>query len=543
MNKKGFTLIELLAVIVLLAIIALIATPIVIGMIENTKKSASEQSAYGYVEAVEKRIALSDVDDEKYPSVFEKNITYSIGEASLNSVSVKGTKPISGTVSVGSNRAVESATLCINGYRIIYSDNKAYASGKCSTKIYTEGLLNGTDPVLGINMIPVTISNDGTVKYADVYEKWYSYEDKNWANVVMLSGGKYNVGDTIPESSIESYFVWIPRYKYKIFDLGNYTNILTGKPGSSNSKTIEIEFESKDKTPSTGITLNSWITHTAFRTLDTNGIWVGKYETGYKGATSTVAAQVTSADASKIIIKPDTYSWRNNTIYNMFVSSLNYSSNNGSHMMKNTEWGAVTYLSNSKYGINKEININNNSSYKTGYSATESAVQSTNPGVNGTTSSVTLGYNTSTGYKASTTGNISGIYDMSGGAWEYVAAYVSGRLGTSGFTTSGSTNISQYNSKYFDIYPADSTISSYNKRILGDATGELGPFYNYADSDGYNRYHNSWYSDLSNFVDSTSSWFIRGSGYDNGNLAGQYYFYALGGVSYLSLGHRIVLSK
>ena len=57
MKKKGFTLVELLAVIVILAIIALIATPIILGVIETSKKGASENSALGYLDAVEKQIA------------------------------------------------------------------------------------------------------------------------------------------------------------------------------------------------------------------------------------------------------------------------------------------------------------------------------------------------------------------------------------------------------------------------------------------------------------------------------------------------------
>jgi len=43
--KKGFTLIELLAVIVILAIIALIATPIILGIINDARHSAKERSA------------------------------------------------------------------------------------------------------------------------------------------------------------------------------------------------------------------------------------------------------------------------------------------------------------------------------------------------------------------------------------------------------------------------------------------------------------------------------------------------------------------
>ena len=56
MKKKGFTLVELLAVIVILAIIAIIATPIILGVIETAKKGAAEQSALGYIDAVEKQI-------------------------------------------------------------------------------------------------------------------------------------------------------------------------------------------------------------------------------------------------------------------------------------------------------------------------------------------------------------------------------------------------------------------------------------------------------------------------------------------------------
>ena len=51
MNNKGFTLIELLAVIVILAIIALISTPIIIGVIENARNKAAVNSAYGVIDA------------------------------------------------------------------------------------------------------------------------------------------------------------------------------------------------------------------------------------------------------------------------------------------------------------------------------------------------------------------------------------------------------------------------------------------------------------------------------------------------------------
>ena len=59
MKNKGFTLIELLAVIVILAIIALIATPIVLGIIEDSKESANRVSAQYIIDSVEKAWAIA----------------------------------------------------------------------------------------------------------------------------------------------------------------------------------------------------------------------------------------------------------------------------------------------------------------------------------------------------------------------------------------------------------------------------------------------------------------------------------------------------
>ncbi len=51
MNKKGLTLIELLSVMVVLAVVSLISIPIVKGIIENSRKEALRNSAYGIIEA------------------------------------------------------------------------------------------------------------------------------------------------------------------------------------------------------------------------------------------------------------------------------------------------------------------------------------------------------------------------------------------------------------------------------------------------------------------------------------------------------------
>ncbi len=84
----------------------------------------------------------------------------------------------------------------------------------------------------------------------------------------------------------------------------------------------------------------------------------------------------------------------------------------------------------------------------------------------GISSDITLPYNTETGYLASTTGNITGIYDMSGGSWEYVmgvmmdqngtplsgrnASFNTGFIGGYGEGGSFTTGLSFPDSKYYD---------------------------------------------------------------------------------------------
>ena len=101
---------------------------------------------------------------------------------------------------------------------------------KCSlyfTDKYIEPILNGTDPILQDPLIPVTIDDNGTVRKADLSSEWYDYETKKWANAVIIEDEtkSYASGEIIPEENIESYFVWIPKYHYQLWDLGNYDSL------------------------------------------------------------------------------------------------------------------------------------------------------------------------------------------------------------------------------------------------------------------------------------------------------------------------------
>ena len=419
---------------------------------------------------------------------------------------------------------------------------------------YSESILNGTDPVLKDNLVPIVIASDGTVTKADVKKKWYKYENKEWANAVILKDETktYNNGDTIPEDNIESYFVWIPRYKYQIFDEGNYTGLTSIQ---NKVQTINVVFENKDTTPSNGTTKGSYLTHPAFTSFDSNGFWVGKFETGYDGATSNSAAVVNSVDISKIIIKPNVYSWRNMTVGNMFKNSYDYQRSLDSHMMKNTEWGSVAYLQHSIYGSQASVRINNNEAYITGYASTIEPTtgptssststnrhESTSLGVDGT---YTVNYLNSKSSVASTTGNKSGIYDMAGGSWEYVAGYTTGATTVGG--NSGITSIYQdffTNStytKYWDKYTS-TTNTQFNNRILGDATGEMGPFGNEKDPDSGTRQKSSWYGDFANFAFSSLPWFSRGCYWYYGTESGAFAFGSNSGTTNTLYSFRIVLT-
>ena len=142
-----------------------------------------------------------------------------------------------------------------------------------------------------------------------------------------------------------------------------------------------------------------------------------------------------------------------------------------------------------------DITINDNNSYYTG---------------GGTCAS----YKTNIGQ--STTGNINGVYDMSGGADEYVMGNYAKTTGSSGLTISGVP------AEHIDIYSGTSVAASH----LGDALGET----------------SGWYSDYANFVSSSFPWFKRGGYYGDGDDAGVFIFYGGTGAGYTGDGFRVALS-
>ena len=166
-KNKGFTLVELLAVIVILALIALIATPIILNVINDAKKQAAKDSAYGYMDAVEKYIVSSELEDKSI-----KDRTYSVEELNNMGVSVKGSTPDNGNIEI-KNSSVKSYDIGIDGYVV--------SNGKVEKVSTTKSFKNGTavyyNPVSREKCTGYTEANSTTGKNSGCM-KWYVFNDK-----------------------------------------------------------------------------------------------------------------------------------------------------------------------------------------------------------------------------------------------------------------------------------------------------------------------------------------------------------------------------
>ena len=382
------------------------------------------------------------------------------------------------------------------------------------TPVYTD-TSGANAPVLAEGMIPVVYDEGlGYWIKADINAGWYNYTDKIWANAVMVKtdategvecskSRSYYMNapayTPVKEDDILAYFVWIPRYKYKLFNAtyarGTSAQVIdvTFENGTSTTGNVTCTYDTSGNETCQNKANGNWYTHPAFTLGDTElkGIWVGKFET--MGSTTTPT------------VKPGLYSVTAKTVSSMYNASklfrsTDYLTTNGanesdSHMMKNIEWGAVAYLKQSIYGLGiTDITINS-SAYTTG-------------GGSGTSYKTNIGQ--------STTGNITGVYDMSGGSYEYVMGNYNKQAGNSGLT------ISTVPTQYIDIYSGTSVSASH----LGDALGETA----------------GWYSDYYPNFDSSNPWFYRGGFSSEGVSAGVFSFFVDTGEGNLNYAFRVVLS-
>ncbi len=448
---------------------------------------------------------------------------------------------------------------------------------------------------------------------------WYNYDEKKWANVETEDG---------------SMWVWIPRFAYKINSESKTVDVkfLIGTTDKYFDEKGE-EHSAKRVTESGADTSTDFYVHPAFTNesglttpyknggwdRELRGIWVAKFEAGYAQGNNTATVRATKltynqstvwggekeTEADGLITARNwldgEYSSTETKIkYPVFMGktySMNYINNNDifllakeissagnpyglsttadSHMMKDSEWGAVAYLSQSKYGLNganivvNNVNLNSggklrtSSEGKTGVesvyamtgvttndaeekskviSGTQEIVNKIN-GVTGNKPTIEEGIYTweqKTGTGASSTGTIYGIYDLSGGLAERTATYVANEhfnLNTNGASLTDSENKAK-RTKYTMVYKKgtnDLQKENYdaNKDVFGNAIGETST--KYAGEKSY------WYNDYSSFVSVESPFSVRGGDWNCGDFAGLFYFSRNDGNGGYPYGFRAVL--
>ena len=114
-RENGFTLIELLAIIVILAIIAVITVPIILNIIDNSKKGAAKDSAYGYKDAINKFYVSKLSGDKNYTI---PNNSYTIANLKTMGVSASGKEPGTNSWITIENNNVVAGCLEFDEYKV-----------------------------------------------------------------------------------------------------------------------------------------------------------------------------------------------------------------------------------------------------------------------------------------------------------------------------------------------------------------------------------------------------------------------------------------
>lgn len=449
---------------------------------------------------------ICNVEGEKIDSSKTLNCTYPIGQNYIYEYKIGDNYEIN-EGSILTKKITEKSKINLRVRR----ENEIITSLTVDIK-NIDNIINSAYPELLENMIPVVYDNVNKVyRKADKDSIYWDYQNKIWANAVMVKKYKNSeddlsksreyylseesVDNVIYENDIVGYFVWIPRFKYKLF------NVL----GANSSKqVIDITFTNASETESLSKNLyqnGDYINHPAFTfgSEEIKGFWVSKYPASFDVSSTcyknTNITNCNKSDDSNLYFLPNRKPITNISIANAFNLALNlknsplYLTNGNSHLLKNTEWGAVTYLASSIYGTDVAPNTSNV---------------------------------TSNNVLNSTTGNMSGVFDMSGLMYEMVMGNYNKDTGLDENTNSEFEpygKIEFPSDTYYDLY----TSITEKGMILGDATSEV----------------KGWNGGTSTFINGSNPFFIRG-GKNNLN-ASIYSFDSYSGNARDDVTFRVVL--
>ena len=474
--------------------------------------------------------------------------------------------------------------------------NKYVENGRWDGKVNKPELMTGMS---AIKFTDPTDSAEGTtVDTTSNDTEWYNYENKKWANAKTEDGSMWV---WIPRYAYRIHKEnGVETQKFDIVFLVGLTDnyydengkLQTAQRQTSENQTIVTNGDAYTVHPA--FTNESSINYAnGGWDKELAGIWVAKFEAGYASGNNSATVKASSVNYSQdtayvpavetgtttktatarnwldgeygsttTAIKYPTFQGltysmnyiNHNDAYRISkvltesgnIYGLN-SSSTDSHLMKNSEWGAVVYLSQSKYGLDgtniliNDITLNN--STKSIYAVTGCAASTSDSNgnittidaLNNRTQSGVYVWTQKNGVGASSTGTIYGIYDLSGGLWERTASILNN--GNEEAAVNGSLVLKSLNngksSKYVTVYPHDPTkdntsisnteienaiIANYNKntKIYGDAIRETST---------YGIGQTGWYIDYSYFIGLNQPFLVRGS-----------YYYGSSGAGLFSMG-------
>ena len=462
--------------------------------IEMSKQASSDQKSVTITVTVTNNVGTVDSIELYGPSGEQitgnlngKTATFTVNSNGEYTTKVKATtdgkqRSASGKIEV--NEIVVEFSTKFGRIEVIWIDQQ---NNVIENPLSPESSLMGMTPVKWEGTTESTAKSDNS-------DGWYNY--------VAGTGTEDNLNSHWANAKDgDNYFVWIPRYAYRITYYNN-SDVVTGYYDGRGM--VDTQGNQKyaldagvETVESNG---KSYIVHPAFETNldlggwsgDLAGIWVGKYETSGSSSDMKIIPNTPP-------IKTEQHDFQ--SAGRFYTYGQNYDRAKESHLMKNSEWGAVAYLTHSQYGRNgNEIYINN-SYTKTGNSG-------------GSTDASSLGtkyeYNTPEGQKASSTGNIYGIYDLSGGCSEHVAAFDNSSNSLGNSFASKNAPSTQYATAYTNGTDVNSGEKIYEIGKTGDATKEV-----YTGNGSIN-----WNNDTSKFVYSGNPFFVRGGAIVNGKYAG-----------------------
>ena len=196
LNSNAFTLIELLAIIVILAIIAVITVPIILNIIENSRKGAASDSAYGYKDSVNKfyiaelqnhnKLKLDGTYTVKSDGSLEPTTdnTFGFGDSEYGDsldVQVAGTIPSSGKLRY-SNNVLNAGCVVIGDYKVTFgTDGKVDGTVKGNCSDYEFPSVSSTSSVWNDYYY---VDSNGTMLNTSTFDNSWKY----WAQGNIETG-------------------------------------------------------------------------------------------------------------------------------------------------------------------------------------------------------------------------------------------------------------------------------------------------------------------------------------------------------------------